>query len=785
MATDTIIQEYKLDTKTFSAQVDEMGGKFEKVEGAAKKSAKGASDAFKEVAEIGKKVNTAFALESVLKGASSMAALKKVLKDATDAAIGMKEGTAEYQRFVTIAAQAKEEITQMKQRITTLRPEEKAQAFRALGQSVVGAFQAGAGALAVFTGDNKELNDLLLKSMAIINALEGVQALVDAKKQARNIAIILGLKGEAAAKAENVVVDGEVVAANEAVAVSEEAVKTASPWGWILLGITALIGIVAALYNRFKIVGEVVDGLAYPFKKLLQFIGLMESDKIKDLEKSFKDLKASSENYQGVQEQAIRRATLEGKSLEEINRLTKELIMNKYALLATEHNLLAAKISSGDASEADIKRQHEITALLLSLKNDVIEADKKVTDEKKKEADKQAEDQKKADEKAKEAAKKLEQDKLTASKSIRDLRIGLMAEGMDKEIATARAKTEDLINGLVGTPAQIKEQTALLQKELEKDLKAIVENIKIQPIELKVADPKSDLQAKLEKKGKEDGDSLAAYTKARNEQSVKDTKDAEERKQAIQGATFQLASDSVNLIGEIRRGAIEKEQQDIDQSFKTDKENLDRQLKNKEISQADHDQKLEELNAATLKKTNELRHKSDVQEREQSLFKIAIETAIAIMKGFAEGGPVLAAIAGATGVIQAAAVLAHPLPKYAKGTKYVQGPDGIDKVPAWLTKGERVVPVKENMEYSTFLDAMMNGTLEKEIIKTYNIPAILERKNQTAADSMMQSMLVNSQQFDTVNLEKAISRNKVIRLDKDTIKALGQSNSNNHFRYIR
>lgn len=138
-------------------------------------------------------------LEVQLENAESVEHLRDVIKSATDAALMFGEGTKEFDKFTAIAAKAKDELGDLRQRITALDPGAKAQAFQALGNTIVGGFQAGVAAMSVFTGDNEELNRILLKSMALVQGLQGIQAIADAKKHAGAVLAIFGINAQIAA----------------------------------------------------------------------------------------------------------------------------------------------------------------------------------------------------------------------------------------------------------------------------------------------------------------------------------------------------------------------------------------------------------------------------------------------------------------------------------------------------------------------------------------------------------------------------------------------------------
>lgn len=111
------------------------------------------------------------------------------------------------------------------------------------------------------------------------------------------------------------------------------------------------------------------------------------------------------------------------------------------------------------------------------------------------------------------------------------------------------------------------------------------------------------------------------------------------------------------------------------------KSDLDKRLKAGLISQKDYDKSVEKMDADLDKKKAEIERKAAIRQKAMSAMQIAINTAAAIMKIWAEvpkvdfgaSTAVLTALAAATGAIQLAAVLAEPLPQARIGG-LVQGP---------------------------------------------------------------------------------------------------------------
>lgn len=111
----------------------------------------------------------------------------------------------------------------------------------------------------------------------------------------------------------------------------------------------------------------------------------------------------------------------------------------------------------------------------------------------------------------------------------------------------------------------------------------------------------------------------------------------------------------------------------------------------------------------------ELARKQAIFNKTMAVFQIALNTAQGIMKAVAEVPKfdfgittgILVAAYSVLGALQAAAVIAQPIPKFAQGTKYVTGGQaGKDSVLAMLMPGERVITTAANKEYTPILDAI-------------------------------------------------------------------------------
>jgi len=125
------------------------------------------------------------------------------------------------------------------------------------------------------------------------------------------------------------------------------------------------------------------------------------------------------------------------------------------------------------------------------------------------------------------------------------------------------------------------------------------------------------------------------------------------------------------------------------------------------------------------------------------------------------GGPppfnaVLAAISAALAGAQLAAIVATPIPKFAKGTKKAKG--GLSMVGEKGTElmyvpGEaKILPNDKTRKYGDIIDAMYDSRLDNYILKNYIAPAL--KKQQQVNQSFAQNVTAS---IDTMKLAHDIA----------------------------
>lgn len=154
---------------------------------------------------------------------------------------------------------------------------------------------------------------------------------------------------------------------------------------------------------------------------------------------------------------------------------------------------------------------------------------------------------------------------------------------------------------------------------------------------------------------------------------------------------FQSISDARQRHYQEKFDLLDKEKQMIEDNYEAEKTAIEGSL----MSEEEKTKRLKELNAKKLDdqkrmdaEQRKIRREQAIRERDDAIFKITLETAVAVAKtlstmGATPTGLAAAAMTAALGVAQVAALMARPIPEYWQGT-----PEGGHKGgAAWI--GER------------------------------------------------------------------------------------------------
>jgi hypothetical protein len=175
------------------------------------------------------------------------------------------------------------------------------------------------------------------------------------------------------------------------------------------------------------------------------------------------------------------------------------------------------------------------------------------------------------------------------------------------------------------------------------------------------------------------------------------------------------------------------------------------------------------------KKIREEKRKQAVVEKAAALFQIALNTAISLTNPAVALNPLLIALISTLGALQAAAVVAQPIP-YRKGSKDTGrqghlarvGEEGEELV--FMPSNSKVLPAKQTRKYGDIIDAMYDNKLDKYIQKNYITPALLaqkqkseEFKSKSFAENISKSITYNTLGLTPNDLEAQRKRGQYIR----------------------
>lgn len=209
---------------------------------------------------------------------------------------------------------------------------------------------------------------------------------------------------------------------------------------------------------------------------------------------------------------------------------------------------------------------------------------------------------------------------------------------------------------------------------------------------------------------------IDAENNARDEQRKRELEKElelqEAKKQITETAIDEATNYAINAAGVISDSKLNKETSRIEAEKDLLKNQLDKGL----INETQYQTKLDELN----KKQNLAEARAA---RRKALYEIAINTAIAVVKALPN--LIKAGAVATIGAVKAAFVAATPLPKFAKGTKFLErgkNPKGTDTIPILANEGERIVP----SDINKMLGDIPNEDLPK-LLKDKSSPVISNR----------------------------------------------------------
>jgi len=566
----------------------------------------------------------------------------------------------------------------------------------------------------------------------INNALERIRAKLK-KKTA-----VAEAESATAAVVETAAVEAQTTATGAATTAQTafNASMLANPVTWIVAGIAALIAGIVALVSWYKKAAREARGYGDAIAELDKKIKHHEDATALEARKA----EARGESWRKVMEIEIK--ALE-KDAAEYKAQYEEMLLNKRDLSEEELEQMEEMHTKWREKREELTRKREDV---------IVRTIQEETDT-----------EREARERAAQAAERRREEIASAKADLEDLRITLMKDGQDKDIAQENLDFQRRLKEIKGNSQAEIELRALLEEQHQRKIDEIVDKYIRERAQKKREEAENEQRVR-DKEAQDERDHLEEirstrekyglitdeeqlamelaeldaayknelityeeYQKARtmiNGEYIKKRQEQEEeaRQKELQHIqeTFQLVADTMTQAAEQMFEAlnisVQKQLDALDKYYTTDADEAARNADKKYMTEEQYEKKKAELTLKQQKLT-----------KASTLFQIGIQTATAIMNAMATApwplSVVQAALAGTMGAAQLAIAASKPLPQYAKGRKGGPGeyalvgekgpelmyvPEGASIVPnnklsqpgAWGAFGVPEIPNTDSLNYA-------------------------------------------------------------------------------------
>lgn len=722
---------------------------------------KGVTQTTKSIEQIGKAIKGIKADNTLAASLDATAPLAKTGNSLQSLGAKLKQAKTEAQELAAqfgnldpraieaakAVSQLQSQINNTNKVIAAVNPDAKFNAIKNLGGAIGGVFQVATGSLQAFGVESETATKIAQQFQGALNIFQGLSQLGQFKDALVEVKAALGIT-TAATEAQAIATEGMAVAEGEATVAQSALNKTilANPY-------VAAAAAIAALASAVYLFVSSTDDAEEAQKRLnstIESSNAYYNDLAKIQSRSNQEALKNAENK-------IKLAEIEGKSAKEIGELKKEQARVQLKAFQEQINFNQQQIDEDQKlydqlfklnTEDSQKKREELAKQITDRKNankdlvssqrmlasdfKVLEAQisKDVADENKKRVD----DAKESRDKIKK--EQIESQLLDIKKRYAEERLVASQTYNDKE---ALAMAESEITG-----KELRAQLALydknsneykqIQLELIKWASAPENQIQLAPNFAERAKASEEIAKKADQEIKPIVVPVNVEAEPENLKEAKKKLDdlfIQIRDAAIENlstvifdqiqSSLESEIEAVNKLKENQLNSIDEEEKALQTSYDN------RKIGKRELEESQKKLALDRINAEKKaeKELNDIRKKQDIAKKAAAIFDIAISTAKSVMAIAGDitvpiiAKPALIAATIALGAVQAAAVVAQPLPKYKKGTLSVGGVGSDDSQLAMLQPGEAVIPTDTNRRYAPAIKAIYNGSIKPEELNSF------------------------------------------------------------------
>ena len=317
---------------------------------------------------------------------------------------------------------------------------------------------------------------------------------------------------------------------------------------------------------------------------------------------------------------------------------------------------------------------------------------------------------------------------------------------------------------------RIRAQAKAGEDTSEQELKATIGNLEAKKILYQEAG-KSTIDIELE---------LQAKLKQLREQGLADEtallKQKEARHGAINDAIFQTAGMFAQENATRQQIGFDNE---INESKRVSQEKQNALQLEKEagiITEAKYNASIKQLQFQQAQEERKIKIRQAQADKENAIFNIVLNTAQAVLKAYAQLGPLGgtfgAALAAGIGAIQVGLVASRPLPKFKDGVIGFKGKGSgtSDENMVMISNNESVMTSDETNQHKNLFTAIRQNKFDKYVNRAWVLPALekyqeaMQRKDRRNAVAMDKISKMNNPDFDNTNLERAIRKNNRVSI---------------------
>ena len=749
---------YEAEATSLKATVNEVNKANDAVVASAQESSKEVANAYK---SAGKSIAAAFSGSEVKKaladnnksfdqltskGKTLTGQLRSLKNELTQLEASGKGGTEQFRQLTLEAARLEDQIGDTRARVANLASDTfKFDAAVQATQGLAAGFEIAQGAAALFGSESEDLQKALLKVQAATAIANGVQQVANLLLEESKIKTLVLTNAQAA----YATVVGTSTGALKAFRIA----LAASGIGLLVVGLIALVEnfdkVKRALENSipgFKDVSNAIGGVVDTIKEWVGASGEAERAGAA-FDAATKKQNAAADAVVKSYERRIDIEKAAGRSTTELEIQREQAVIDANEKILKDYRNKSSEIVQLDEEEKQkaVQSARDAADAIAESQNNILvirtEAAKKAADIAAEAAKKQAEIELEVAKASRESIKNLDEQNAEFSKNLR-LSIEQEYQKELQKLAEEKKKSdEEIAKSFESINEELLDGQINRLKRLEAEEGSTSER-RIQLIELESKKQTDAIRLTVDDKAKADNQILRieAETQAAIREERKRSRD-----EAIDQA-FEIAQATANVLGqiiELQAVQSQKRIEEINAANEAEKLAIEKST----LNEAQKQRKLEALRLRTEQKVAAEKRRQAVAEKANAIFQATIGTAVAVASA---KGPILKALALASGLAQIALIASQPIPKFKKG-----GPVGGRSHEAGGTlieaeRGEYVVNKNSVMRNRRELDAIntSSAAFKRLIDERYVRPEILNYAMNNKRDGITVNASLNSKSIE-------------------------------------